>query len=673
MELDISSFDSENEFEKKIDQFFNKKEFKLCIIKFKAEEGKFLNYIRFFIQNKENEYINQKGKKAFVFIVYLKRILNSELLELDNKTKIQQEKINKKILKETISLLSEYYQIFIDNLNGDENLNIQDLMNSNSLELYEKCLNLDNELRKNIYSSFSYINYKISSSLGELNKKTYVNKLINLIQNDNELRNQINECLKKKMSTEENIIFNILQSENSITTNDIDMISVIQRYLSNSYAKLLNKFYYKAEKEQFFSSLLSVIEIIKMEKKLQNEIIIEEEDDNEEKKIHFLETPSINEILNKTRKIYLEEFNFNDNNIKEKIIENPGDNELEIIFGIKLVGMKSIIESINKYFKIVKFSSYKSNENTLRSYIEEEEIHDKINEYKVKLNSFNEPIVIELKKNNLLPKIIDDENSCQFFDLFLEDYYTIFIHKYFNNITDNTNEENTGEGEKNNIDFESIKKMLKLIVQLRYDSNDILKEYDQMEKTVSTIIWVEFYSNNISIILQMFSKLNSYIDNLYEKVNEIINNKKIKYEISKRCKEYTSIVNKPLFFGMESILKVITSNEEVYLNLINNSEKFLGLMNVNKEILQLALKIETNLNLFSKEVFSLQELLIITDCLLLNKIGIAENISKIINFFSIETELLNKENDNDQDNENTNKLIIDSFEKVYNILDSLIG
>ena len=198
MELEISSFDSENEFEKKIDQFFNKKEYKLCIIKFKAEEGKFLNYIRFFIQNKENEYINQKDKKAFVFIVYLKRIFNSELVEFEKKTQIQQEKINKKILKETISLLSDYYQIFIDNLNGDENLNIQDLMNSNSLELYEKCLNLDLELRKNIYSSFSYIKYNISSSLGSLNKKTYVNKLINLIENDNKLRDQINECLKKK-------------------------------------------------------------------------------------------------------------------------------------------------------------------------------------------------------------------------------------------------------------------------------------------------------------------------------------------------------------------------------------------------------------------------------------------------------------------------------------------
>ena len=232
MQLEIRAFDSENEFGKKIDLFLNKEDYKLCIIKFKAEEGKFLNYIRIFIKNKENEYFtekkNEKNKKAFVFIVYLKRIFNSELEEFEKKSKEKQEIINKKILKETISLLSEYYQIFIDNLNGDASINFLDLLNSNSLKLYEKCLDLDDELRYHTYTALTYIKYKISSSLGELNKDTYINNLINLIQNDNELRNEINECLKKKMSTEKNIIIKILESENSITSDDIDIINVIK-------------------------------------------------------------------------------------------------------------------------------------------------------------------------------------------------------------------------------------------------------------------------------------------------------------------------------------------------------------------------------------------------------------------------------------------------------------
>jgi hypothetical protein len=131
--------------------------------------------------------------------------------------------------------------------------------------------------------------------------------------------------------------------------------------------------------------------------------------------------------------------------------------------------------------------------------------------------------MIELKKNNLLSRIIDKENSKQFFDLFLEDYYILFVDKYLNKIRSNEKDEKG----KNNIDFESAKKMLKLMVKLRNDSNDIFKEYDQLEKTISTIIWIEFYSINISIILQMFLKLNSFIENLFEEVNEIINKLKL--------------------------------------------------------------------------------------------------------------------------------------------------
>ena len=119
---------------------------------------------------------------------------------------------------------------------------------------------------------------------------------------------------------------------------------------------------------------------------------------------------------------------------------------------------------------------------------------------------------------------------------------------------------------------------------------------------------------------------------------------------------------------MESILKVITSNEKIYLNLLSNYEKFMDLINVNKEIFQLALKIIANLDLYSKEIFSLEELLMITDCFISNKIFYPRNISKIINLFSIEEEFFNE----DKKNKNINKLI-ESFENLYKTLEALIG
>ena len=60
-QLKISSFRSENEFEKQIDEFFNEKIYKLCLIKFTSNEGNFLNYIKFFIENKEREYFGDKN------------------------------------------------------------------------------------------------------------------------------------------------------------------------------------------------------------------------------------------------------------------------------------------------------------------------------------------------------------------------------------------------------------------------------------------------------------------------------------------------------------------------------------------------------------------------------------------------------------------------------------
>ena len=57
-------------------------------------------------------------------------------------------------------------------------------------------------LRKNIYTTLSYMKYNISSSLGELNEKTYVNKLINYIKKDNDLVIDINKCIRKQLNNE---------------------------------------------------------------------------------------------------------------------------------------------------------------------------------------------------------------------------------------------------------------------------------------------------------------------------------------------------------------------------------------------------------------------------------------------------------------------------------------
>ena len=678
--LKISDFKSENEFEKQIDQFLDDKDEKICIIKFKPNEGNFMNYIKFFIKNKEKDSFmenkNEQSEKAFIFIVHLSRINNLDLENLSKKSLKQQNNINKKKLNETISLLSEYDQTFIDNLNGTDEQNLNKILKyEEDKELYDKCLNIKNALNLNIYKCLSFMKFTIPSSLGDLSENTYVNELIKYISNHNELQNDINNCLKKQLNNEKNIIEKVFKSEFSINSYDIDMISVIIRYLSESYTSKLSVLYYKAEQDQFFSSLLSINELNKIEmNKKKNKIIEEGEDVNEEQNNEISK-----KIIEKTRDIYLNELDFTDNEDEKKeeiekekekkngIIEKPGMNEINIILGLKLPGITSIISILIKKFKNEISRIYKKNENFLRESYSEQEVESKKKIYIKKLKMCNNSMFVELDKNELISKITKDEyEKNEFFDMFLDDFYTLFIDKNLNK------KKATIEGKNiyrkindidNKIDYNSIKKFLKLIIKKRMEPNKIFKEDNPIKIAASSLNWIESYELDITNILEMFSKLNKIIDNLYQQIKEIFNKNKIKYEVSKRSKEYKSIVNEPLFYGMESILKV-TTNEQIYIDLINNKNKFSKLININKEILQLALKMEANYDFYSKEVYSLQEILLIIDCLDSNKKLNIENIKKIISFFSNETDYINQNNENE---------LIESFKTLYENIENLIG
>ena len=659
-EIKISSFNSENEFEKEFDDFLESDNFKICIIKFNSYERNFLNYIKFFVENKEKNYysINQnKNKKAFIFTVHLSRIFNSD----KEKLKKGNENADNNIQKETISLLSEYYQIFIDNLNGTHEIKFDEIIESEGTELLKKFFDFDLELNKNIFSTLSYMKYEIPCPKGDLKEDTYVQYLINYLSDNKDLREKINDCIKKQMNNEENIIMKFLKSDQTeINQYDIDMISVIHRFAGNYYKQHLNKLYFKSEQDQFFSTLLSLYEINNMNKnnsQNKNSINDEENDkkeqDNNQNKEKLNEDKDIKDILIKnTIDAYLENLNFTyvieGKNKKEiNVVEEIGYNILKINLGLNLPGIKPIINKIINKFRIEILRIYKINENSLRGHIETEEIQRKKDKYKQKLKDYNEIILVELIKNELLSKITTDDYKKKsiFYQLFLEDYYTLFIDNYLSK-------------DIKDIDYDSIKKLLKLMVKNKFnDTNDPIK------LTANAINWIEYYSIEISSILKMFSMVNNFTENLYEQIEEIINNKKIKYENSNRCKEYTSIVNQSIFFGMESILRALNSNQKVYFK-SKNEKELSKLLNTNNEILQLALKIEGSLDLFTKEAFTLQEIIEIISCLTKNNKNSDENIAKIINYFSEESRFIIEDNENE---------LIDVFGEFYKFLEDLLG
>jgi len=115
---------------------------------------------------------------------------------------------------------------------------------------------------------------------------------------------------------------------------------------------------------------------------------------------------------------------------------------------------------------------------------------------------------------------------------------------------------------------------------------------------------------------------------------------------------------------IDSILNVVTSDAQIYINKEKNNKEFFQLLNTNNEILNQILQININLCLNSKEVFSLQELMKIINFLIKNKKDQIENITKVIQFFSKETKLLNEKNEKDAVNEIIN---------LYDFLKEIVG
>ena len=175
-----------------------------------------------------------------------------------------------------------------------------------------------------------------------------------------------------------------------------------------------------------------------------------------------------------------------------------------------------------------------------------------------------------------------------------------------------------------------------------------------IECLANTINWTESYSEEIKIILEIFSKLNTKIDNLFNKIEE---------NIKVVNKNANSKTNKAILYMIESILKVAILNAQIYIDKKNDRNEFFQLLNTYKDILCQILQINTNLRLHSKEIIFLQVLMEIIDFLFINKKDQLENIIKVIQFLSKESILTNEEKQIDKV-----KILIDLFNFLKELL-----
>ena len=362
-QIQINSIKSENELERQIDNFFNDDKSKICLVKFLPYEGSLMNYVKYLIQNKEKDY-GLKKNKIFIFIVHLVRVLKKDLNDIDKKPLNEQIEIRKTILEETLSNLSDYYQIFIDNLNGNEKLKIEKILKMKKKELFQNIVNVDEELSQNIYKCISYMKYNIIAPYKGLSQENYVDELIKFISKSRRLRKLMNESIfRQTLNNNDDIINKIFKDKNAFNGEEIEIISVIKNYLSKLYTSQLSLLYFRAEKDQFFSSLLSnalnqSVWGYTINQDVKNEI---DDDEEKEEEINLDVNNEDKTTVEKIAKYYLDQVIFNDGKIK--VTEKFLSNKLDITFGLNIPGIKPVFDKILSSVRENILKLYRNNEN----------------------------------------------------------------------------------------------------------------------------------------------------------------------------------------------------------------------------------------------------------------------------------------------------------------------
>ena len=643
----INSFNSESELEYTFDNFFENKDEKIMIIKFNPDECEIMNYLKTFIKEKENN-SDIRNKKAFIFIVYIKRIFN----------KMDSINIDKYTLSETITFLNEdYFQIFIDNLNGI-NLNINQLMKMNSKkDLMKACIvNLKKILFKNIYSIFSYFRYTFKFQINdEINKNNYSKYIVEyMTQNDYLNKKILEEVENINLNNEEDLIKELFVN-NHIKLNNIDYISVISDYLINLIIDYLVQFIFKSEIKHIFSPFLSHRENIINKNKIS--------------------------VFNNKYISYTIDNAFRDvNNEQEvKFINQIGCNNLTILLGIKIPGIKPIIDNIISFINDKQkgdlniSEAYLENENEIRTVYEEEnpiEYLREINSIKKRMENKELIVYNYIKSFPSFNKLIQDfehesndesKESIQFLNLFFDDYLLIYLSNNFNLSDTNTYSKAL---------ITNFIILIKKLLKKRFDYYDENIKIDELLINISrNILWIESNNKYIVLTLMIYQKL-FFIELLNIKMEKIINNE-IKYEYgTPRSPSETKIVNECFYLIIESMIKIILSENNLYNKIMKKNNNLNNFINIIKEIYQYASQLDYELNLFCKELSNIKSLIYIQEIFNELKIDNEENIKNLIDI------LINKNKFNkiyrDLDKKEIQNMI-NNIKDLYGFLNSKIG
>ena len=379
----IDFFKSENDLIFLLKSFTNSQNKNLLILSFSINDLNKLCSTNYIIDNfqKDNPSINDK---LIIFIIHMKRYSKGIT-------------IKKEIEPELISLINdEYYQIFIDNLQGKENSDILTIIQKKEDILAKEYLNSLNFIDNKLFIVLNYIDFKLLYESKDLNSKNYRLELTKKIIENDYVKQLLNMNLEKQGKSIKGIIKDVFISD-IIEVNDVDFFEIINSKLTIYFCSYLLNILYHSLKENILNQMLFGE---------QFDLII---------KIPFFQN-----LVNST----FEKIKFT-----QKLSTKINGNQIKIYTGLDLPKSKNIFDILANYIDNDISQRYNENEELLRKdYSKEDKIIETKKNYYRQLERFEGNLKNEIKKHELFTIIYIQEDE-KLKKLLFQDYLKYFIMK----------------------------------------------------------------------------------------------------------------------------------------------------------------------------------------------------------------------------------------------------
>ena len=448
----------------------------------------------------------------------------------------------------------------------------------------------------------SYIKFNLLYETNEFNKKNITLQLTErIMENEN-----VKQLIIKSLRSQSQPIYGIIKEDfcsDKMKINDVDFFE--DKYFCDYLLNII----YDSLKENILLPILENYDIL-------------------------MENDYFERLIN-------EEFGKTNFGVLRKVFEG---NKIQICNGLNLPKSKNYLDKIIYYIKEEIYERYIKNENKLRKKKNEKYIEESKLKYNEELNKLRINIKNEMEKEEYKGFFISiyQDKSNEIANFLLNDYFKYFIIKYLQKV------DNYQYNEK-------LLTFFILIVKIMLNRNNHIYNFkNDINEFIEIILITQGYLEDFKIFFNIFIEFQEYGINIEDQMCKILEEDKIKYEISSRNEEYTEFVNLNIFMIFESLIRSILLFS-IVLNKIDKTKfyKYICSFNFLKTNLE---QLNKKYNLFSKELYNLQTIIKILEFHDYNIDHFTNNYEKIMNNL-LEQSIYLYNNDFEHFIQNTFKLV----------------